>query len=290
LTDAARPHWTKGHGLGNDYLVVEPAALPPGVRLTPATVRLICHRHLGVGSDGILELLPPTGTPGSFALRIWNPDGSTAEKSGNGLRIFAKYLREHGHTTADRFTIVTPGGDAGVTLDLDPATDRVAAVTVDMGAPTFDPRTSLVVGDTTYAVTILAVGNPHCVVVVPDLAAVDLHTLGPAIERHAAFPGRTNVQFAQPISDQLIRALVWERGAGETLASGSSACAIAATCHRLGHTGRDVTVAMPGGDLRVLLADDNHLWLTGPVEEVCQGTFSGDLIVRLRTTGQDDEG
>lgn len=287
LSDAHRGHWTKGHGLGNDYLVVDPATLPGGLRLTPATARLICDRHLGVGGDGILELLPPTGRPDRFALRIWNPDGGVAEKSGNGLRIFAKWLREHGYTAADRFTIATAGGDAGVALDLDPATARVAAVTVEMGAATFDPRTSLTVGGTAYAVTILSVGNPHCVVVVPDLAAVDLRALGPAIERHPAFPARTNVQFATPVGADLVRALVWERGAGETLASGSSACAVAAACHRLGHTGRDVTVAMPGGDLRVRIADDGHLRLTGPVEEVCQGTFSADLLARLRALAEE---
>ena len=109
-------HWTRGHGLGNDYLVVEPAALPLGVALTSGTVRLICDHHRGIGSDGILELLPPTGTPERFALRIWNPDGSVAEKSGNGIRIFAKYLHEHGHTIATEFIVATPGGEAAVAL------------------------------------------------------------------------------------------------------------------------------------------------------------------------------
>lgn len=286
MTDAASniaaAHWTKGHGLGNDYLVIEPAALPPGVGLTPRTVRLICDRHRGVGSDGILELLPPTGQPARFALRIWNPDGSTAEKSGNGLRIFAKYLREHGHTAADRFTIATPGGDAGVLLARVPATGRVASVTVDMGTATFDPRTSLTVAGATRSVAILSVGNPHCVVFVPDLAAVDLHALGPAIESHPAFPERTNVQFAMPVDSGLVRALIWERGAGETLASGSSATAVAAAAQRLGLVGRDVTVAMPGGALQIRIEGNGHLQLTGPVEEVGQGTFGADLVARLR--------
>lgn len=282
VAEPARPHWTRGHGLGNDYLVVEPAALPPGVRLTPDTVRLICDRHRGVGGSGILELLPPLATPEHFALRIWNPDGSVAEKSGNGLRIFARYLAEHGHTHAERFTIVTPGGAAAVAVARDGDGGRVAAVTVDMGVPVFDPRTALAVGERTYAVTILSVGNPHCVIVVPDLAAVDFHTLGPAFERHPAFPARTNVQFATPIDRGHIRAIVWERGASETLASGSSACAVAAACHRLGHVGRDVVISMPGGDLRVRLAADERLWLTGAVEEICRGTFSPDLLAHLQ--------
>lgn len=274
-------HWTKGHGLGNDYLVIEPGRLPAGVRLGPGAVRLICDRHRGVGSDGVLELRPDARA-GYFGLRIWNPDGSVAEKSGNGIRIFARYLREHGHAVADEFVIATAGGDAAVALELGPATGRVAAATVEMGVATFAPRESLVVAGREVAVTVLSVGNPHCVVVVPDLGAVDLARLGPAIERHPAFPERTNVQFAQPIDAGRARALVWERGAGETQASGSSACAVAAACHRRGLVGQRVAVAMPGGELSVRIGDDGRLWLHGPVEEVCRGTFGDDLIARLR--------
>ena len=279
-------HYVKSHGLGNDYLVVDPAALPPGVALVPATVRLLCDRHRGVGGDGVLEPTPPRGEAGTFGLRIWNPDGSQAEKSGNGLRIFAKYLREHGHTTATRFRIATAGGIARVALDLDGATGRVANVTVEMGAPHFLPVSRLAVDGAELAVTALSVGNPHCVVVVPDLAAVDLARTGPLIERHPAFPERTNVQFAQLLDRRRVRALIWERGAGETLASGSSACAIVAACHRLGLVEREVTVAMPGGDLQVRLDEAGVLWLSGPVEEVCRGTLSPDLVARLAARSQ----
>jgi diaminopimelate epimerase len=275
-------HWTKSHGLGNDYLVVEPARLPEGVALTPSAVRLICDRHRGVGSDGILELLPRQGQGDRFGLRIWNPDGSVAEKSGNGIRIFAKYLYEHGHTTATAFTVATPGSDAAVALEVAEGAGRVAAVTVDMGSATFDPREVLTVKGQELTVSILSVGNPHCILIVPDLEAVPIARLGPAIERHPAFPERTNVQFAQPVSDQVVRALIWERGAGETQASGSSACAVAAACHRRGLVGREVTVAMPGGDLSVRIGEDDRLWLHGPVEEVCQGTLSAELVARLR--------
>ena len=277
-----RAHWTRSHGLGNDYLVIEPAALPPDLRLTPATVRLICDRQRGVGGDGILELLAAPPAPDGFAVRIWNPDGSVAEKSGNGLRIFAKYLAERGHASGDHFTIVTPGGAAAIVVARDPATGRVGAVTVDMGVPTFAPRTTLTVAGNAYAVTILAVGNPHCVILVPDVAAVPLGVLGPAIERHPAFPDRTNVQFATPLDRGRVRAVVWERGAGVTLASGSSACAVAAACQRLGHADAEVRVTMPGGDLRVRRDERGHLWLTGAVEEICQGMFSADLLAHLR--------
>lgn len=282
LTEATRSHWTRSHGLGNDYLVVEPAALPPSVRLNAATVRLICDRHRGVGGDGLLELLAAPPAPDHFAVRIWNPDGSVAEKSGNGLRICAKYLAEHGHASGDAFTIVTPGGAAAVAVARDPATGRVGEVTVDMGVPRFDPRTTLAVDGHDYTVTILAVGNPHCVVLVPDVAAVPLDLLGPATERHPTFPQRTNVQFATPLDRGQVRAIVWERGAGVTLASGSSACAVAAACQRLGHADADVLVSMPGGDLRVRRGEHDHLWLTGTVEEICQGTFSADLLAHLR--------
>lgn len=275
-------HWTRAHGLGNDYLVVESTALPVGVRLTPQTVRLICDRHRGVGSDGILELLLPSDRSERFALRIWNPDGSTAEKSGNGLRIFAKYLREHGHVTANNFTIATPGGDAAIILDLDAQTGRVASITVDMGVPIFAPRTGITVDGEAIAVTVLSVGNPHCVAIVPDIDAIDLTRLGPLIECHAAFPERTNVQFAMPVGPDRVRAIVWERGAGVTLASGSSASAVAAACHRRGLVGNAVTVAMPGGELHVQIGSDGRLSLTGPAEEICQGVFSADLLARLQ--------
>ncbi|HEX5503181.1 MAG TPA: diaminopimelate epimerase [Thermomicrobiales bacterium] len=281
-------HYVKSHGLGNDYLVIDPALLPEGIALAPATARLLCDRHRGVGGDGVLEPRPARDGA-DFGLRIWNPDGGEAEKSGNGLRIFAKYLYEHGHTAATRFAVATPGGVAGCELRLDGAMGRVAAVTVEMGAAVFAPLDRLVVGGAELAVTALSVGNPHCVVVVPDLGAVDLARLGPAIERHPAFPARTNVQFAQPVGADRVRALIWERGAGETLASGSSSCAVAAACHRLGLTGRAVTVEMPGGELRVRIDDREHLWLTGPVEEVCRGAFSPDLLARLHAAGGDAE-
>lgn len=275
-------HFVKSHGLGNDYLVVDPAALPDTIRLTPDAVRLICDRHRGVGGDGILEPRAPD-EPGErlFGLRIWNPDGSIAEKSGNGLRIFAKWLYEHGRARDTAFTIATDGGRAPVALAVDPACDRVTGVTVDMGVAIVAPPAALRVGGTDLEITTVDIGNPHCVVVVPELDSVNLHRLGPLIERHPRFPRRTNVQFAQVLDERHIRALIWERGAGETLASGSSSCAVAAACHARGLTGRAVTIQMPGGALAVRLDDGDRLHLTGPVEEVCRGAFSPDLLARL---------
>ncbi len=271
----AVPHYVKSHGLGNDYIVIDPANVPFAV--TPEAVRLICDRHRGVGSDGILLVSPGGGA--DFGLRIFNPDGSEAEKSGNGARIFAKFLRDHGYTDEDRFTLDTPGGR--VTCALEHEDGRVARVTVDMGKPRFDALDSIEVDGRRLEVTSVSMGNPHCVVIVPDLTKIDVHALGPKIERHPAFPKRTNVQFAEIVSRSEVRILIWERGAGYTLASGSSSCAVAAACQRKGLTDRDVTVSMPGGQLAITIADDGEIRMRGPVEEICAGDLSPDLLRRL---------
>ena len=273
----ARMRYVKSHGLGNDYIVIDPAKVP--FHLTPEAVRLICDRHLGVGSDGILEVIESGGA--DFGVRIFNPDGSDAEKSGNGIRIFAKYLREHGYTTADRFTIDTAGGR--VAVQLAPHDARVAEVTADMGAVTFDALEFIPVEGRRLAVTSLSIGNPHCVVIVDDLATVDARRLGPAIETHPAFPAKTNVQFAEIRSRTRIAMEIWERGAGYTLASGTSSCAVAAAAHRGGLVDREVTVSMPGGELEVTVGRGYAMRLRGPVEEITSGDFSPDLLRRLRT-------
>jgi len=265
----------KSHGLGNDYIVIDPAKVPFAV--TPETVRLICDRRLGVGSDGVMLVSPGDGA--DFGVRIFNPDGSEAEKSGNGARIFAKFLREHGYTDKDHFTLHTLGGR--VTCALEHENGRVAQITVDMGKARFDPLDAIEVDGRRLDVTSVSIGNPHCVVVVSDLAKIDVHALGPKIETHRAFPDRTNVQFAQVLSRDEVRILIWERGAGYTLASGSSSCAVVAACHRKGLTGRDVTVTMPGGQLRISIAADGEIRMRGPVEEICSGDFSADLLRRL---------
>jgi diaminopimelate epimerase len=271
----AVPHYVKSHGLGNDYIVIDPANVPFAV--TPEAVRLICDRHRGVGSDGILLVAAADGA--DFGLRIFNPDGSEAEKSGNGARIFAKFLRDHGYTDKDRFRLDTPGGRITCALELEDG--RVAQVTVDMGKPRFDALDSIEVDGRRLEVTSVSMGNPHCVVIVPDLAKIDVHALGPKIERHPAFPKRTNVQFAEIVSRSEVRILIWERGAGYTLASGSSSCAVAAACLRKGLTDRAVTVSMPGGQLAITIADDGEIRMRGPVEEICAGDLSPDLLRRL---------
>jgi diaminopimelate epimerase len=272
-------HFVKAHGLGNDYLVMDPGTLP--FEVTPAAARLICDRNRGVGSDGIL--LVGASSIADVGLRIVNPDGSEAEKSGNGIRIFAKFLREHGYMTRDAFVVDTPGGS--VPVEVRREGDRITEVLANMGAAHFGPPDTLEIDGNRLEVTSVSVGNPHCVVVVPDLEHVDVMSLGPKIETHEAFPDRTNVQFAQVISRGEVRAEIWERGAGYTLASGSSSCAVAAACHRQGLVDSEVTISMPGGNLRISITKDGEIWMLGPVVEICSGDLSSELLDAIAQAG-----
>lgn len=279
--------FVKGHGLGNDYLVIAERDLP--APLTARAIARICDRNRGVGSDGIL--LHVQTARADFGLRIFNPDGSEAEKSGNGLRIFAKYLWDHGHTRREIFTVDTKGGI--VECQLHVRDGRVGFVTVEMGRATFRaPEIPMMgpdreaVGEaltlpdgTALTVTAVSVGNPHCVVFVDRLDEAACRRLGPLIEQHAAFPNRTNVQFARVVRRDAIEILIWERGAGFTLASGSSSCgaASAAVRNRLCDRGR-VSVRMPGGELAVHVRPDWSLRLEGPVEEVCAGRLTREFV------------
>jgi diaminopimelate epimerase len=284
-----RNEFLKSHALGNDYLMVDPLTL--SFRLTRSAVQAICHRNLGVGSDGILTI--ERSRRATFGLRIFNPDGSEAEKSGNGVRIFARGLWDHGYTRRRMFDVETRGGTVSVTLHL--RGRRVQTITAGMGRATFQSREipvtgpdrevvdeQLTMGSQQFQITAVSVGNPHCVVFVDDLESLDLRQVGPSLERHPMFPNRTNVQFARVDSTGRVAIRIWERGAGETMASGSSSSAVAAACVRHGFTGRDVAVHSPGGILRVHVGADFDIRLTGPAEETCRGTFSPDLLARLR--------
>jgi len=284
-----RNEYVRSHALGNDYLVVDPRTW--SIRLTPERIRDICDRHRGIGSDGILAL--ERSRRADAGLRIFNPDGSEAEKSGNGLRIFAKCLWDHGYLRRRSFAIETKGGIAGVALDV--RGRAVHSITADMGRATFRSRDipaggpdREILGETIdaagarFRITAVSVGNPHCVVFVDDPAAVDLQRLGPALEHHPMFPNRTNVQFVRVDSRREVTIRIWERGAGETMASGSSSSAVAAACVRHGRTDARVAVHSPGGVLRVEVASDYSLRLTGPVEEIARGRLSPDLLARLR--------
>lgn len=286
----------KGHGLGNDYIALELDALP--FDLTPPAVRLICDRNNGVGSDGILAGVPSESA--DFGLRIFNPDGSEAEKSGNGIRIFAAYLLDLGRVSVGpAFSIETPGGTVGVRI-LGETADGVLDVEVEMGTASFrsadvglagpdreaaDEPLELPSGDRVRINTV-SVGNPHCVVFQDELDVEELRRRAPQISTHPDFARGTNVQFAVPAEPDAVDAWVWERGAGETRASGSSACAVAAAAVRRGLVSeRQVAVRMPGGTLHVEVRDDWSLLLRGPVEAVYRGEFTPGMVARLRALG-----
>jgi len=283
------PDFHKYHGLGNDYLVIDPAAFP--FEPAPAAVRAICDRHYGAGSDGILlgPLADPRD-PDRLTLRIFNPDGSEAEKSGNGLRIFAWFLYEQGMVDAAPFPIRVKGGRVLAQI-VDPLGK---VVKVDMGAPSFDARAAapgaglaeIVDREFEFAgercrITFVSMGNPHCVVTGLPLSEALACRLGPVIERAPLFPARTNVQFLQVLSRSEILIEIWERGAGYTFASGSSSCGAAAAARRLGLVDDEVTVHMPGGELQVAFANGSA-HLVGPVEKVMEGRFAADLLDRIR--------
>lgn len=271
----------KYQAIGNDYLVIEAEA----ERLSPSQIRRICDRRFGLGSDGIL--LGAQSDPGQgFALRIFNPDGSEAEKSGNGLRIFARYLWDRGLVGTEYFPVLTKGGavvcqvrDNGnlVFVEMGKASFRSEDIPV-AGPPREVVAERLAVDDETVEFTGVSVGNPHCVVHVDDATAELARRLGPLIENHAMFPHRINVQFVKVLGPQLIRIEIWERGAGYTLASGSSSCAAAAASVRLGLCSGDIVVNMPGGSLKIGVAPDYLLTMLGPARRIADGEISGQLL------------
>lgn len=283
----------RGHGLGNDYIVMDPKELT--FKLTPKNIKAVCDRNWGLGSDGILALVPTKKA--DFGLRIFNPDGSEAEKSGNGLRIFARYLHATGKTKKKHFTVDTKGGLVTIDLHVDRHGDA-SAVTVEMGHATFKPaalpctlgvpeliQQPIEAAGQSLVFTGVSVGNPHCVVFKPageSWSREDLLKLGPALENHALFPKRTNVQLAVPTGPEEIFILIWERGAGETQASGSSSCAAASAAVRLGLVKSPVTVKMPGGTLNIDVTDDFALTMKGPVAEVARGTLSPSFLRGLK--------
>jgi len=273
-----RPHLFRAHGLGNDYLACDAESLP--FALTPAAVRLICDRHRGIGSDGLLAIVPADGA--DFGVRIFNPDGSEAEKSGNGLRIVAACAHALGRVRpGEPFAVHTL--DGGVTMRVAVAGPGVWNVDVEMGRARFlasdvgldgpereaaDEAFELEGGDEVRG-TAISIGNPH-LVVFRDRLEPDAHRLHAArLSTHSRFARGTNVQFARVEAPDRIAAWVWERGAGETEASGSSACAVAAAAVRRGLVpAGEIQVHMPGGILEVLVRNDWTLRLRGPVEEV----------------------
>lgn len=274
----------KYHALGNDYIVIEPRECEKP--LNHDCIRTICHRNFGVGSDGIL-FGPVPSKEANYALKIFNPDGSEAEKSGNGLRIFSRFLYDQEMVTADEeFTIATKGGVVQSTVY-----NGGGKVRVEMGTVSFESsripvagtdreviNERIKAGDKEFTYCAATIGNPHCVIVLPDISK-DLATeYGPVLENHENFPNRTNVQFMQILDRENIRIEIWERGAGYTLASGSSSSASAAVAHKLGLIVNSVTVHMPGGELKIEIADDYSVLMTGGVTRVADGVINREMF------------
>ncbi len=281
-------YFEKWHALGNDYVIVEQAALP--FELTAARIIKLCAPHTGVSGDGIL-LLSSADQPGYVArLRIFNPDGSEAELSGNGAREAALYLRRRGWASADSFSIQTAAGEIRPTITspttarLDIGRARVVSPDFPAGEP--DGVGQLVAGGREWSFQHVQVGNPQCAIRVPDrdtLAALDLAAIGPEIERHDRFPHRTNVSWYTPLQDGQIRARIFERGVGETSASGTGASG-AAVAHVLGGGDSPVTVVLDGGELEVEVSDDLGVTLSGWAMPVYAGTLADEFVKELHET------
>lgn len=275
--------FAKYHALGNDYVVIDPKDLP--LPLTTVQVKTICHRNFGVGSDGIL-LGPLPAEKAKFALRIYNPDGSEAEKSGNGLRIFSRYLWDQKLVGSEEFTIQTAGGVVRSTVF-----DDGRSVRVEMGRVSFwsdaIPVTgarrevlneTISVGGRSFTFCAATIGNPHCVLPLPEIGPELARQYGPLLETHANFPNRINVQFLKVLDRANIQIEIWERGAGYTLASGSSSSAAAAVAHKLGLCDRSISVHMPGGVIAIEIGDDFAIRMTGPVTKVSEGVMAVEMF------------
>lgn len=276
----------KYHALGNDYIVISPDEFSG--ELTPELIRLICHRNYGIGSDGILY--GPFDDPeNDFRLKIYNSDGSQAEKSGNGLRIFSRFLWDKGLIGSRPVRIKTAGGPVKARIG-----DDGKIITVDMGHVSFDSRKipvegaarevineTIVVNGQQLEYCAATIGNPHCVILRPEVSANEARRWGPLIETDPRFPNRTNVQFMQILDRSNISIEIWERGAGYTLASGSSSSAAAAVAHRLGLCDQHISVHMPGGKIEIEISPDYEISMTGAVTKVASGTIDAEMLDEL---------
>ena len=273
--------FVKSHGLGNDYIVIDGKQLKK--KLSKKTIVKICDRNFGIGSDGILIL--DKSKKADFKLIIYNPDGTQAEKSGNGLRIFSSFLFNHGYTKKKVFTIETKGGI--VTSEFIKKTKNISYFKVDMGKAEFKSKNipvkikeilavskKIKIKNKTFVFTSVSVGNPHCVIFLEQISSKIAKEYGPYIETNKIFPKRINVQFAKIINRNKVEAEIWERGAGYTLASGSSSCAIVSAGYKLGLLDNEVKVKMPGGTLKISIDKNYNLNMEGPVEEICTGNLS----------------
>lgn len=257
------------HGTGNDYIYVDTSLYPidnPG-----AAALAWSDRHKGIGSDGLVLIGHPPVAEADFSMRIFNADGSEALMCGNASRCIGKYVFEKGLTSKTVIRLLTPSGVKTLQLHLNGK--RVESVTVDMGEPVFEGQKERLLED--RPVFFVSMGNPHLVVFVDDIASIDVAAEGRRLEYHEAFPQRCNIEFAQLAAPGVIRARVWERGSGITMACGTGACATAVAAALTGRCGRQSTIVMDGGQLDIAWGADNRVRMTGPAEFV----FEGDIEI-----------
>lgn len=281
--------FVKMHGLGNEYIILDSNNID--FKLTKQAIIRLCNIHFGIGSDGIV--MKVASSKADFGFRVYNPDGSEAEKSGNGLRIFCKYLYDYGYTKNRKFSVETLTDIVYADI-IEEENGRARLIRVDMGKAIFGSRKipvnsdlpefmaqKIKAGDREFEVNCVSVGNPHCVVIRDKLDEKEIMKYGPLLENHPLFPNRINVQFAKVIDDHNAQILIWERGAGFTLASGSSSCAASCVLVKRGLIKGDLTMHMIGGDLKIQIDPEWNIRMTGEVREIASGTLSGEVIEDL---------
>jgi len=277
----------KMHGLGNDFVLIDCLDKSLGDSLfLPYLAKRLCDRNFGIGADGLILIL--LSSKADLRMRIYNSDGTEAQMCGNGIRCFAKYAYENKLISKNKFAVETLAGI--ITPELIFQDKEISGIKVNMGTPELKRReipmegedTSKVVDEVlkinteqTFRITCVSMGNPHCVIFVDDVQSIPIDEIGPKIENHPLFPEKTNLEFIQVLNRKEINFRVWERGVGETLACGTGACAalVAAVLNK--KTDRKATVHLPGGDLDIHWADDEHVYMTGPAELV----FKGEMTV-----------
>ena len=278
--------FVKSHGLGNEYIILDSEKI--GFKLSTNAIRRLCNVHFGIGSDGVL--LKVNSRSADFGLKIFNPDGSEAEKSGNGLRIFCKFLYDYRFARTREFSVETPGGLVRANI-MEEKKGKAFMISVDMGKAIFRSRDipvnsdnpefigeKIVAGDREFEVNCVSVGNPHCVVIRDELDVPEIKKYGPLLENHPLFPNRINIQFAKVISRDEAQVLIWERGAGYTLASGSSSCAVACVLVKRNLADKNLKINMKGGILAIEVDQDWNIRMTGEVKETVTGILSPELI------------
>ena len=278
--------FVKMHGLGNEYIVLESTNID--FPLTKQAIMRLCNIHFGIGSDGIVMVVP--SAKADFGFRVYNPDGSEAEKSGNGLRILCKYLYDYGHAKSRQFSLETLTDIVYADI-VEEKNGKAMLIRVDMGKAIFASRDipvnsdmpefigqKIMAGGREYEVNCVSVGNPHCVVIKQDLDEKEIRTYGPLLENHLLFPNRINVQFAKVLSDHDAQIMIWERGAGYTLASGSSSCAASSILVKRGLIKGDLTMHMQGGTLKIEIDKLWNIRMTGEVREIARGVLSRELL------------